>query len=758
MGNTIRILGRIGLVLLAAYSLCAGALAADETFAPSDFYALVPARGGTAQIRAVEKEVGMWLFLPAFADVERMQLYAGDQQVRWEEAQSLSEDVRCIRAQEDTLYVMQSENLRALFLFSDDPVHEGREYIEGYGKHTTFTTAGMALVSPDGTVDSSGAITKLRGRGNGTWSQPKRPYQFKLESGMDLLKTGDVSEKNRTWVLLAEAMDGTFLRNRITLDLALEMGLSETSRSEFVDLYYDGEYRGLYLLAEKTEIGQGRVEELDYEKLIETWNQQIGIRDLESLPVNEDVNRYGGSYTFVEGMAEGEQPDQGAYLVEIENPGATLSDRCYFELSDGHTYAVKNPENASRSMMRYISERLEEALQTLKNGGVHPQTGRTIEEDFDVDAFVRTMLIHELAANPDGYMYSSSFFVLPDGEMQFRPGPVWDFDLAWRYTSNLKNAEGIGLKDPQSWLTDFYGCDVFFSRMKHILQEEMMPLIDGVLLGQDKGKFLRPLDSYREEIRASANMNAQLWQTAKNRNLIYGKDHEEELRLLRQFIAERSQWLYDCVMRSEENAVELWACFAYAGDPEATAQLSVFPWSHASVSGYELEQVSEAQEDAYAVWQLRAILQPDDGYAFEDPAVYVNGTQAHGEMLEDGSIAVNILFEDPSYLPVDYYGEDVGLVYNYHQYILNHPEVREICGDDPELTLEYFCDEGMYEDHKGNAFFRPSEILAYNAKLDEVLGEDWQMYYWDFIAYGCDDGWLAKNPKYYFPPVMAEEK
>ena len=39
-------------------------------------------------------------------------------------------------------------------------------------------------------------------------------------------------------------------------------------------------------------------------------------------------------------------------------------------------------------------------------------------------------------------------------------------------------------------------------------------------------------------------------------------------------------------------------------------------------------------------------------------------------------------------------------------YLENHPEALDMCDGDTEMLMDYFCDEGMYEDHKGNAFFR----------------------------------------------------
>ena len=46
-------------------------------------------------------------------------------------------------------------------------------------------------------------VTEIRGRGNSTWGQPKKPYKLKLDKKTDVFGMG----KNKHWVLLANYMD-----------------------------------------------------------------------------------------------------------------------------------------------------------------------------------------------------------------------------------------------------------------------------------------------------------------------------------------------------------------------------------------------------------------------------------------------------------------------------------------------------------------------------------------------------------------------
>ena len=718
------------ILLLVLCLLCVGPASAQQlSFALQTVFGEMTISVVTLEDEDTGEEAN-WLFLPSFANMETL----FPQREMAEDGVWLVEDETG-----ETLHVMQSQNLRALFLFSDDPENEGRDFIENCERHVNETTGRMALIGTDGRVDHADDLRQLRGRGNSTWYNVKKPYQFKLENRADLLNTGDRDEMNRTWVLLAEAWDQTLLHNKIALDLALELGMEEASHSEHVDLYYDGEYRGVYLLAEKVEIGTGRVDERDYGKLIEAWNEKIGQYDLDSLPAAQGQNRFGCEIHYVQSLAETNDPSAGAYLLEMEWAG-TRSDRSWFKLGDGSIMGVKNPDSASERMVAYVSEKLEEARLALA-------AGEPMEKYFDVDSFVRASLLYELSYSDSGFHYSSSYFVLPAGESVFRAGPVWDFDLTWRYYRNGVNDHGVGIKDASGWMTEFYEDETFFAQFQQVYGEELYPLIMDVLLGGGEGKHLRSLDAYAEHIEAAAAMNDRIWPQQQYIRGIYAPDWHGEIELLRDFIAERSAWLHSVTVENSEHAsFSVRARHAHVEDELVFQPL---PWSSAQVESYSHMEVSEADEENYAVWYAEAFVKdaPTDG-------VCINGTLLQGERQDDGTLRIAFTFEDPSYRPVDYYGDDIGLVYDYDTYVQNYPWVLEEVGDDPEAVMEYFCDEGMYEGHVANAFFDPSWILLSNPNLADLFGEDWQLYYWEFLAYGRDDGWLYAAEDHFRPEVQ----
>ena len=98
---------------------------------------------------------------------------------------------------------------------------------------------------------------EMKGRGNSSWNRyDKKGYQIKFSSKTSVL--GMPAAKK--WILVPSAGDGSLMRNKIAYELAGSAGsLAYTTEGRFVDLWVSGEYRGLYLITEKVEIGSSRL-------------------------------------------------------------------------------------------------------------------------------------------------------------------------------------------------------------------------------------------------------------------------------------------------------------------------------------------------------------------------------------------------------------------------------------------------------------------------------------------------------------------
>ncbi|MCD8303955.1 MAG: CotH kinase family protein, partial [Prevotellaceae bacterium] len=114
--------------------------------------------------------------------------------------------------------------------------------------------AEVVAVSPEGEETFTG-VCSLRGRGNSTFACAKRPFNLNFSHRVSLTLDGDSA---RQWCLLANYADESQLHNAICFHVANTVGIPYTCRPEFVSLYVNGEYQGLYNLATKDAcLGQG---------------------------------------------------------------------------------------------------------------------------------------------------------------------------------------------------------------------------------------------------------------------------------------------------------------------------------------------------------------------------------------------------------------------------------------------------------------------------------------------------------------------
>ena len=144
-----------------------------------------------------------------------------------------------------TVRVFQgSPQLKTIFIEIDES--QGTIYDMNHDRDHQTTCTGQIII--DGKRMN---LPQIKGRGNYSWQQAKekRPYNFKLDSKVNLL--GIDSDKSKKWSLLANTNDHTLLRNKVAYDLAHAMGIGLDSAS--VDMWMNGQYQGVYLLTPKTD-------------------------------------------------------------------------------------------------------------------------------------------------------------------------------------------------------------------------------------------------------------------------------------------------------------------------------------------------------------------------------------------------------------------------------------------------------------------------------------------------------------------------
>ena len=429
-----------------------------------------------------------------------------------------------------------ADHIGTMYLLSDDPENKGRTWVESSPDKSNKATGNMILQNADGSIVYHDSLTQIKGRGNSTWQLDKKPYQIKLNTKTDLLQTGSEDNAAKTWVLLANATDLTMMRNTLIYDLGLELSMEFCTENNWVNLYYDGEYRGCYLLSEKVEINSGRVDITDLEKLNEEVNEGV---DFGELPVETGKTANGATYLYCAGMNSPEDIT-GGYLLELEFDTRVEAEICRFITSRGQNVVVKSPEYASKEEMDYIASLYQEWEDSIYNGGVNPKTGKKHTDYVDLRSAAICYLANEFSKNQDGFQSSSYFYKDNHDDLMYM-GPLWDYDRTLNFTGGLKPT---GLYTARAWLGAAL-CELgdFRDMVKKVYLEEFYPLLTNVLLGEQDAispnSEVHSISYYDALISNSVVCNDLLWPNEKG--------WKPEVTQLKSFVSERAEYLKDVI-------------------------------------------------------------------------------------------------------------------------------------------------------------------------------------------------------------------
>ena len=133
-----------------------------------------------------------------------------------------------------------SRTLPVIFLETDG--HHGinnKEYWKG-AEIDIFTAAGH----------TSKDNIQIKGRGNSTWSFPKKPFNIRFKDGPSSIL--GLPEANK-FCALANWRDHSRIRNAIALEIARQTSMEWTPQGCFADLVLDGNWHGNYYFTEKVE-------------------------------------------------------------------------------------------------------------------------------------------------------------------------------------------------------------------------------------------------------------------------------------------------------------------------------------------------------------------------------------------------------------------------------------------------------------------------------------------------------------------------
>ncbi len=292
-----------------------------------------------------------------------------------------------------------------------DVYTEGNAKIESKEEYVNCT---VSLSGAD-EYDFSSLEAGIRGRGNNSWKYyPKKPYRIKFEEKISVLG----ESKNKSWVLLAMYNDFSFIKDRLAFTMAdaLETDAFVPSYN-YVELYLNGKYNGLYLLTDQVDENKGR-----------TGVKEDFDADATEVPFLVELD----AYAEEEG-AEGE---------------------AFFRIGEA-LYTVKYPEPDERfgeEQFNYIKNYVTEVDTLCRKEGV---TLAELSEYIDVDSFIDFYLVQEAMGQME-INWKSVYMSKAIGE-KMKMGPVWDFDwsvtgpLVWHTAKGIEKQKCEGLRSNGNW-------------------------------------------------------------------------------------------------------------------------------------------------------------------------------------------------------------------------------------------------------------------------------------------------------------------
>ncbi len=334
----------------------------------------------------------------------------------------------------------------------DPEAPEGRKEINS--KEVWVENCEIRIVNADGSEDLNVSKASLRGRGNSTWGYPKKPFAIKLDKKEEVLDM----PRHKRWVLLANWMDRTLMRNSVAFEIARKTSLAWTPRGEFVEVVLNGEHLGNYYLCEHIKVDENRVNIVELDE------------------------------------SDTEEPTiTGGYLVEM--------DTYYDEINKFKTSIRQMPVNIKEpdedvlnsTQMAYI-EGYFNRIETLLYDD-NPPEGESYTDYMDVASFIDWWLVHELTLNGEPNHPKSSF-MHKDREGKLFAGPVWDFD----WGTFVPGVNDILIKN-SIWFDKLFQDADFVAEVKsrwNMLKPEFETVID----------YINEEASY---IRESAEVNSEMW-------------------------------------------------------------------------------------------------------------------------------------------------------------------------------------------------------------------------------------------------------
>ena len=373
-------------------------------------------------------------------------------------------------------------------------------------------------------------------RGESSQFFDKKSYGFETwdsqYNDLDVALIGFPEEED--WILYGPFSDKSLIRNKLIYELSNRMG-RYTTKTEFVELTINYEYKGLYIFMEKLKRDKNRID----------------ISKLENADIDEEL--ISGGYIIKidkSDMEDGSYTDYNSFQSQFDVFGNENGD-----IRINFNYEYPKPGEIHANQKNYIKNYFYEFESSLaSNNFKDPING--FRKYIDEDSFIDFFILNELSNNVDGYRLST--YLQKDRNEKLVIGPIWDFNLSFG------NADYCGGERYDVWcfkfnercLGDYWNVPFWWNRLledeKFVdkLKGRWNQLRSNTLSDNNILTLIEEQYSFLNNENDIINRNFNKWKIFGIYiwpNSFIGNNYYEEIDFLKNWIKERTKWLDESI-------------------------------------------------------------------------------------------------------------------------------------------------------------------------------------------------------------------
>ena len=365
-------------------------------------------------------------------------------------------------------------------------------------------------------IDNGKITTKQNGtiriRGNSSKDLEKKSFQIHFDKKTKIL---DMPAKAKKWGLLANHMDKSLIRNLVAFKISSLLGQKYIPACRSMDLIVDGSFEGNYIICDKVEKGENRVE---LDTLDETMNDYPEIT--------------------------------GGYLMEVD--GFADQEPYHFKSKKGVKITIKYPET-TKNQTAYLKDWFDELEENI-------YTNQKVD-NIDLESFSQFFILNEFCADIDS-VWSSYYVTKQRNDDKLHFGPAWDFDLSLDNDNRLypTNSQekwifnfGLSAGTFRQFISKLMSCE---KTLKAVQQKWKEITIEDFT----KENVFNFIDEQIKYINKSQELNFKRWDVL-NKILQYEAvargSYEEEIKHLKEYIEERFMVFGNMLLKANTSSFEV---------------------------------------------------------------------------------------------------------------------------------------------------------------------------------------------------------